>query len=88
MAREMSAMPFASITGAPPSSTTLVLPTKAITWPASFSVSLRLVAVWKRSSAVTSVSLRPHTPPLVVDHVEVGLHAVHAGLAEAGHQAR
>ena len=67
----------ASRIGAPPSSTTLRLPAKAITWPTSLSVSERLVAAWKRSSACTRVSLRPHTPPAAVHVREVGLHPVH-----------
>ncbi len=64
VASEKSAMPFCAMMGAPPSSTTLRLPAKATTWPESLSVSVRLVADWKRSSACTRVTLRPHTPPL------------------------
>jgi hypothetical protein len=66
VASETSATPLASMMGAPPSSTTVRLPAKAMTWPASFSVSDRLVAAWKRSSAWTSLSLRPQTPPVLL----------------------
>jgi hypothetical protein len=63
VARDTSGTPRASMTGAAPSSTTLTPPTNPSTEPASFSVSARLVAAWKRSSACTRLSFRPHTPP-------------------------
>src|SRR3981189_465624 len=50
-------------TSAPPSSTTGVSPTKPKPSLLSRSVSERLVPASSRSSEVTRVSLRPHTPP-------------------------
>ena len=85
--RETSATPFASITGAPPSSTTVVLPTKAMHLAGEL---LGLRAVGGGLEAVVGRDQRELAaahPAGVVDHVEVGLDAVHAGLPEAGHEA-
>ena len=62
-------------------------PRRRCTWPASFSVSARLVADWKRSSAVTRVSLRPHTPPALLTMLKYALTPFTPVWPKPGHEA-
>ena len=66
MASPVSTMLVPAMDWAAPSSTTVVPPTNPSTWLLSLSVSDLLVPDWSRSSAVTRVSLRPHTPPVAL----------------------